>query len=200
MLFIELSGPAEVLDAELELVRQLVEDGGGQGLVQERDPTRQRQLWRIRHDLFFAEKAMARGKEVLSTDVCVPLQELGGALRATREAIDRRGLTGGISAHAGDGNVHAAILVDPADEHEMSAVHGLTDDLIDDALARGGTCSGEHGIGLGKIRALAREHGDQIALMRSLKAAFDPHGIMNPGKVLPAAEPGRAPQSPTDTG
>jgi len=200
MLFIELSGPAEVLAAELDLVRELAEDGGGYGLVEERDPTRQRHLWRIRHDLFFAEKAMARHKEVLSTDVCVPLEELGAALRATREAIDRHRLTGGISAHAGDGNVHAAILVDPADEQEMASVGGLIDELVDDALARGGTCSGEHGIGLGKISALIREHGEQIALMRSLKAAFDPNGIMNPGKVLPAADPGQSPQRAADTG
>jgi FAD/FMN-containing dehydrogenase len=141
-------------------------------------------VWRIRHDLFFAEKAMAPGREALSTDVCVPLGELAGAMAATREAIDRRGLLGGVSAHAGDGNIHAAVLLDPADAAEMGAAEALIEELADDAIARGGTCSGEHGIGIGKIGALAREHGDSLGLMRAIKHALDPAGIMNPGKII----------------
>lgn len=184
LLIVELAGsPAEVA-TETHEVRGLLAEAGARSLEEERDPTRRAQLWRARHDVFFAEKAMAPGKESLSTDVCVPLTELEGALRGSREAIDRLELTSGVSAHAGDGNVHVGLLVDPSDRDEMARVAELTEELIDYALARGGTCSGEHGIGLGKIGALEREHGDQIGLMRAIKAAFDPNGVMNPGKVL----------------
>jgi D-lactate dehydrogenase (cytochrome) len=190
MLFLELGGSGDALDGELEQVHELLVDTRAFEVVEERDPTRRAQVWRARHELLFAEKAMAPGRELVSTDVCVPLTELAGALRATREAIDRRSLIGGVSAHAGDGNIHAALLVDPSDERDMAAVDGLIDELVEDALRRGGTCSGEHGIGLGKIAALEREHGDQLPLMHAIKRAFDPHDIMNPGKLL------RAPPQP----
>jgi D-lactate dehydrogenase (cytochrome) len=184
MLFLELAGsPGSVADG-LDYVRALLDEAGATDVLEERDPTRQRQVWRIRHDLFFAEKTMAPGRESLSTDVCVPLGELAGAIRATSEALAARGLIGGVSAHAGDGNIHASVLLDPADPAELARAHELVDALVDDALARGGTCSGEHGIGLGKIGALAREHGDQLDLMRAIKQVFDPHGVMNPGKLL----------------
>jgi D-lactate dehydrogenase (cytochrome) len=184
MLFLELAGsPGSVADG-LEYVRELLAEARATDVLEEVDPTRQRQVWRIRHELFFAEKAMAPGREALSTDVCVPLGELSGAIRATSKAIASQGLIGGVSAHAGDGNIHASVLLDPADPGELARAHALVEALVDDALARGGTCSGEHGIGLGKIGALEREHGDQLDLMRAIKQAFDPHGVMNPGKVL----------------
>jgi D-lactate dehydrogenase (cytochrome) len=91
---------------------------------------------------------------------------------------------GGILGHAGDGNVHLALLVDPDDPAEVAASDELVEVLVADALARGGTCTGEHGIGMGKIGALEREHGELLPLMRGIKDVFDPHGIMNPGKVL----------------
>jgi D-lactate dehydrogenase (cytochrome) len=107
-----------------------------------------------------------------------------------RVEIDRRGLVGGILGHAGDGNVHVALQVDPDDPAEIAASDELVEVLVADALARGGTCTGEHGVGLGKIGALEREHGDLVPLMRGIKELFDPHGIMNPGKVLrPVTEP-----------
>jgi D-lactate dehydrogenase (cytochrome) len=184
LLFVELAGSAAEVEAELEVVRDLLLEAGATSLTDERDPTRRAQLWRARHEIFFAEKAMAPGKASLSTDVCVPLGELEGVLRTSREAVDRLDLLGGISAHAGDGNVHVALLVDPDDRDEMGRVDRLLDELVDYALAHDGTCTGEHGIGLGKLGSLEREHGDQIELMRAIKAAFDPHGVMNPGKVL----------------
>jgi D-lactate dehydrogenase (cytochrome) len=101
-----------------------------------------------------------------------------------RAELDRRGLVAGIVGHAGDGNVHLSLMVDPDDPEELRASDELVDALVTDALARGGTCTGEHGIGAGKIRALEREHGDLLPLMRGVKQVFDPHGIMNPGKVL----------------
>jgi D-lactate dehydrogenase (cytochrome) len=95
------------------------------------------------------------------------------------------GLRGGILGHVGDGNFHYGAMVDPDDPAEIEAFAELSRILVEDALARGGTCTGEHGVGAGKISALAREHPDLLPLMRGVKALFDPHGIMNPGKVIP---------------
>jgi D-lactate dehydrogenase (cytochrome) len=184
LLFVEVAGGATQVETELEEVRAVLAGAGATGLAEERDPTRRARLWRARHEIFFAEKAMAPGKASVSTDVCVPLGELEGAMRDARAAIDRLGLVGGISAHAGDGNFHVALLVDPDDAEEMDRVGRFNEALVDYALAHDGTCTGEHGIGLGKLDFLAREHGDQLELMRSIKAAFDPNGVMNPGKVL----------------
>ena len=183
LLLIEVSGSDASVLADLADVRAIVDEHGGRAVAEERDPTRRAELWRARHDLFFAEKAMAPGREEVSTDVCVPLEGLAGALVRTRAAIDRLGLLGGVSAHAGDGNIHAALLVDPGDLDEMRRLHALVEELADDAIALGGTCSGEHGIGLGKREALGREHAELLPLMRAIKRVWDPAGVLNPGKV-----------------
>jgi D-lactate dehydrogenase (cytochrome) len=115
----------------------------------------------------------------------VPLTELAGAVRFARGEIERLGLDAGIVGHAGDGNLHVAIQVGP-DPIAIERSEELVHNVVADALARGGTSTGEHGIGLGKIDALAQEHGDLIPLMQAIKASFDPNGILNPGKVLPS--------------
>ena len=114
----------------------------------------------------------------------MPLTELAGAVRFARTEIERLGLEAGILGHAGDGNLHVAMQLAP---DGVAASEELVRNIVDDALARGGTCTGEHGVGLGKIGALEREHGDLIPLMQAIRASFDPNGIMNPGKVLRAA-------------
>jgi D-lactate dehydrogenase (cytochrome) len=187
LVFIELAGAPAATHADAEQLRWLLAEAGATEVREERDPTRRAQLWRARHDLFFAEKSMAPGKAALSTDVCVPLSELAGAVIAHQEGLARHGLLGGVSAHAGDGNIHAAVLFDPRDRDEQHRVDAFVDELVEDALRRGGTSTGEHGIGLGKRHALALEHADQLDLMAAIKGAFDPKGIMNPGKLLPAS-------------
>jgi D-lactate dehydrogenase (cytochrome) len=123
-----------------------------------------------------------------STDVCVPISQLSGAIAFARREADRLRLRAGILGHVGDGNFHVGVTLDPDDAAEVARLHELTDRVAADALERGGTCTGEHGIGVGKIDALEREHPDLLPLYRGLKELFDPHGIMNPGKVLrPAA-------------
>ena len=116
----------------------------------------------------------------------MPLTELAAAVRFARGEIDRLGLDAGILGHAGDGNLHVAVQV-PPEPAEIARSDELVRNVVDDALARGGTCTGEHGVGLGKIGALEQEHGDLIPLMRAIKQSFDPNGILNPGKVLRAA-------------
>ena len=130
-----------------------------------------------------------------ATDVCVPVSELPEAIRRARASLDEHGFeeAAAIVAHAGDGNYHVLFMLDPDDPGERTRAQNLDAELVEWALAHGGTCTGEHGIGLGKIRYLEAEHGDLIPLMRGIKRLLDPKGILNPGKVLPAEPPAPAP-------
>ena len=120
----------------------------------------------------------------MSTDVCVPLSELPGAIGAARRLVDGLGIPAAILGHVGDGNYHVAFLIDVDREDEVRTAKEINAAIVEDALARGGTCTGEHGIGLGKLDYLEREHGDLLPLMRGIKNLLDPAGILNPGKVL----------------
>ena len=182
-LFVEATGSEAVVLADLELVQAIAQAEGATDVVYERDPDARARLWKSRHDAAHATAAMFPGTKERATDVCVPLTELAGAAHFARCEIDRLGLNAGIVGHAGDGNLHVAAQIDP---DEIGLSNDLVHSVVDDALARGGTCTGEHGIGLGKIGALEQEHGDLIPLMLAIKASFDPQGILNPGKVLPA--------------
>jgi D-lactate dehydrogenase (cytochrome) len=114
----------------------------------------------------------------------VPVSYLPEAIGRARQAVERLGLDAAIVGHVGDGNYHVLFMLDPADPSEQEAAERLNEELVDFALARGGTCTGEHGIGLGKIGYLGREHGDLVPLMRGIKALLDPNGILNPGKIF----------------
>ncbi len=186
-LFVEAAGTEQAVASDLELVRAIAEDEGTTDVAAERDPTARSRLWAARHAAAYAAAAAAPGKLPRATDVCVPLSELAEAVALARAEVDRRGLVAGIVGHAGDGNVHVALHVDPDDPAELAEADALVETLVADALARGGTCTGEHGIGLGKLGALEREHPDLLPLMRGVKDVFDPHGILNPGKVVRAA-------------
>ena len=185
-LFVEAAGAEGTVASDLELVTAIAESEGALDVVAERDPTARTRLWAARHASAYATAAAAApGKRHRSTDICVPLSELAAAVSFARRELERRGLVAGLVGHAGDGNVHLSLMVDPDDADEVRRSDELIELLVDDALARGGTCTGEHGIGLGKIHGLEAEHGDLLPLMRGVKRVFDPNGIMNPGKVLP---------------
>ena len=184
-LFVEASGSEELVLADLELVQAIATAEGATEIVTERDPDARARLWKARHEAANATAAAFPGTKERATDVCVPLTELAGAAHFARAEIDRLGLNAGIVGHAGDGNLHVAVQVDAS---EIPLSEELVHNIVDDALARGGTCTGEHGIGIGKIGALEQEHGDLVPLMQAIKASFDPNGILNPGKVLPAAD------------
>ena len=148
------------------------------------DPTGRARLWEARHHVLFALLASAPGKVHKSTDVCVPVPALAASIRHARAALDERGLDASIIAHAGDGNHHVLFMLDPADPEERRRADELNAEIVEWALEHGGTCTGEHGIGMGKLDYLAREHGDLLPLMRGIKQLLDPAGILNPGKVL----------------
>ena len=183
-LFVEAAGNEGAVEADVGLVRSIAESEGALELEAERDPTARARLWQARHDVAYAVQHSTPGCKHKYTDVCVPVSELAAAVAVARAGVDELGLRASIVGHAGDGNFHVGISVDPDDPAEVDAAEELGRRLVDDALARGGTCSGEHGIGLGKIDALEQEHADLMPLYREIKMLFDPNGIMNPGKLL----------------
>jgi D-lactate dehydrogenase (cytochrome) len=183
-LFVESTGSRGMVEADVALVAELAKANGATELTTEQDPDERTRLWRARHDAAHAAAAYRPGTRERTTDVCVPLTELAAAVRVARYELDRVGLEGGIFGHAGDGNLHVNIRVHPDDPDSLARSDELVRSLVADALARGGTCTGEHGIGAGKIAALALEHPDLVPLYRAVKEAFDPLGILNPGKVV----------------
>jgi D-lactate dehydrogenase (cytochrome) len=192
-LFAEAAGSAGSVDGDLELVLALAGEEGAVEVVHERDPTRRAKLWEARHHAAHSLNLLRPASKHVATDVCVPLAELPGAVVFAREHVDRLGLVAGILGHVGDGNFHVGVTLDPNDADEIGRWYELSRLVVEDAVRRGGTCTGEHGIGLGKVRALELEHPDLLPLYRGLKQLFDPNGIMNPGKVVVAdGRPGKA--------
>jgi D-lactate dehydrogenase (cytochrome) len=185
-LFAESAGTESSVDGDLELLLALAEQEGAIEIVHERDRDARARLWEARHNAAYAWSLLWPETRHCSTDVCVPLSELPASVQFARETVDRLGLRAGIVGHVGDGNYHVGVTLDPDDEREVAVWHEFSRLLVQDALERGGTCTGEHGIGMGKVDALALEHPDLLPLYRGVKSVFDPSGIMNPGKLLPA--------------
>jgi D-lactate dehydrogenase (cytochrome) len=184
-LFVEFGGTEAGVAGDLASTRELAEDEGATAFESESDPTARAHMWNARHNALTASLALATGSRAMTTDVAVPVSELPAAIEHARTALDESNLRGGIVGHVGDGNFHVVFLLDPDDAASIAQAEALNTRVVEDALARGGTCTGEHGIGQGKIRYLEREHGDLVPLFRGIKELFDPNGIMNPGKVLP---------------
>ena len=186
-LFVEFHGtPAgarEQVEAFAEIARG---EGGGELQWAERQEDRNK-LWQARHDAYWAARALKPGAEVLSTDVCVPISSLAACVVATRQDIDRTGLLAPIVGHVGDGNFHVLPLIDPTSPEEKRKVREFLDRLIERALRYEGTCTGEHGVGQGKMAYLAAEHGLAIGVMAAIKKALDPLNILNPGKIFALA-------------
>ena len=184
-LFVEFGGTEAGVAGDLAATRELADDEGATAFESESDPTARAQMWNARHSALMASLALAPGSKAMTTDVAVPVSELAAAVELARRALDESGLLGGIVGHVGDGNFHVGFLLDPDDEESIAKAEALNARLVEDALARGGTSTGEHGIGLGKLAYLEREHGDLVPLYRGIKKLLDPNGIMNPGKVVP---------------
>jgi D-lactate dehydrogenase (cytochrome) len=183
-LFIEIGASAATAAGDIAAAQRIAEAEGVMQFELEREPDAQERLWEARHLVGFAVQARAPEKEVIGTDVCVPYSELPGAIAFARGLLDERGMEASVIAHAGDGNYHLTFTIDRADAAELERFHGLYAELVTHALARGGTCSGEHGIGLAKLDFLEQEHGDLMPAMRAIKRGLDPAGILNPGKVM----------------
>jgi D-lactate dehydrogenase (cytochrome) len=184
-LFLEFHGSHREVEEQDRNTAAIVEEFGALDYRASIGGVERKALWRARHDHFYASLAMRPGARAITTDVCVPLSSLAASVTEARLDIESLGLTATIAGHVGDGNFHVVILVDPADREELAAAEKMNSSLVERALAAGGTCTGEHGIGLRKRDFLARELPGAIEVMRSIKRVLDPLDILNPGKVFP---------------
>ena len=163
------------------MAEQLANEHGGLGFQWQSTLAERERLWKARHDVYYATRALRPGSNVLTTDVCVPISRLAECIVATRADLEHASFPAVMVGHVGDGNFHVQCLLG-ADE--MVEANAFAERLVERALAMGGTCSGEHGVGLGKKKYLTAEHGEALEVMRTLKRALDPDNRMNPGKVL----------------
>ncbi|MBT3556412.1 MAG: FAD-binding protein [Rhodospirillales bacterium] len=184
-LFFEFHGSEAGVQEQTETVRDLADGNGGGDFQWATDEQQRLHLWQARHDAYYACLALRPGTKGMVTDVCVPISRLAESILETQKDIQDTGLLAPIVGHVGDGNFHLCILVDPDDTAEIERAMALNERLVLRAIAMDGTCTGEHGVGYGKTAFLTAEHGDGVSVMRAVKNALDPQGIMNPGKMIP---------------
>jgi D-lactate dehydrogenase (cytochrome) len=184
-LFLEFHGSNQSVNEQAKMTSDIMASHGGSGFKWAADQTERNKLWSARHNAFYADLAIRPGSKIIATDVAVPISRLPEIITATKEDIVKSGLIGPIVGHVGDGNFHILLVCDPDNDEEFSRAKQLANRTAERALAMGGTCTGEHGIGLGKKLLLEKQFGPAgIQVMRTLKAALDPKGIMNPGKII----------------
>jgi D-lactate dehydrogenase (cytochrome) len=183
-LFLEFHGIKDSLANEVHLTKELFIDSGCYQFEFESDTNGRARLWDARHNLFYAYLHSNPGKKMMNTDVCVPLSKLAEAVEQSRRFIDESGLDGTVAGHIGDGNFHAGLVIDPKNPFDIERANRVNEQIVDFALTHGGTCTGEHGVGLGKMKYQKREHGDALDIMKSFKRVLDPKGILNPGKIF----------------
>jgi D-lactate dehydrogenase (cytochrome) len=183
-LFLEFHGASEDdVRAQARETAEIAAEHGGGDFSWAADERERRQLWRARHGAYAAARALRPGSSGLTTDVCVPVSALADCIAAAQADIAEQGLTAAIVGHVGDGNFHTIVLVDPDDAGEMARAQRFHKRLVQRALAHEGTCTGEHGVGYGKVEFLIAEHGRAaVEMMSAVKSALDPDGIFNPGK------------------
>jgi D-lactate dehydrogenase (cytochrome) len=163
------------------LAEQLAGEHGGHGFAWETTTAGRERLWKARHDVYYAARAVRPGSEVLTTDVCVPISRLAECIVATRAELDQASFPATIVGHVGDGNFHVQCMYAPGQIDEVEAFAAR---LVERAQSMGGTCTGEHGVGIGKKKYLKNEHGEGLEVMRALKRTLDPDNRMNPGKIF----------------
>ena len=185
MLFVEFHGSPAGVAEQSERFGEIADDLGGGPFEWTTKPEDRTRLWQARHDAYWAGRGLRPGVQAIATDVCVPLSRLAECVTETQREIAAHGLVAPIIGHVGDGNFHLTLLVDMADAAEVKAAKILCERLVERALAMDGTCTGEHGVGQGKMKYLAGELGEPaLAAMAAIKRALDPDGIMNPGKIV----------------
>ena len=185
-LFFEFHGSPAAVAEHAETVQAIADEMGGANFEWATRPEDRSRLWQARHDAYFACLQLKPGCRCFPTDVCVPISRLAECIAATYEDIAQVSIPIALFGHVGDGNFHLVVLVDRGNPQEMAEAAWISERVVERAIALDGTCTGEHGIGLGKRKYLVREHGAvAVDVMRALKIALDPHNLLNPGKVLP---------------
>jgi D-lactate dehydrogenase (cytochrome) len=185
MLFLEFHGSAASVEEQSARFGEIAADLGGGPFAWATKTEDRTRLWQARHDAYWAALGLRPGAKAIASDVCVPISRLAECVTATQADVAASGLVAPIVGHVGDGNFHLSILVDMANGGEIRSTEELLERLVERALSMEGTCTGEHGIGQGKMKYLQAEHGDAaLFAMRSIKTALDPLNIMNPGKIV----------------
>lgn len=184
-LLVEFHGSPQGVAEQAERFGEIARDFGCRGFQWAKAQEDRTRLWAMRHQAYPAILATRPGCTAIVTDVCVPISALAEAVEETRADISASPIPGPILGHVGDGNFHAILLVHPDDPADMAIAKRLAARMADRALRLGGTISGEHGIGMGKLAAMAAEHGPAWAVMGAIKHALDPQDLMNPGKLVP---------------
>ncbi|MDI1344131.1 MAG: FAD-linked oxidase C-terminal domain-containing protein [Pseudolabrys sp.] len=189
-LLMEFHGTAAGVEEQAKAVQAIAAGEGGAAFKWSVQAEQRTRIWQARHDAVWANQQMRPGWSMWPTDVCVPISQLADCILATKADIEREGLFAPVLGHVGDGNFHLTIFFDPADPASLPRIKLLNERLVRRALAMQGTCSGEHGIGLGKTQFMREEHGEAVDIMLAIKRALDPDNILNPGKMLgPGALP-----------
>ena len=185
-LFFEFHGTADGVREQGELMESIAADHGGSAFAYATAAEDRSKLWKARHNAWYAALSLRPGCMGFSTDACVPISRLADCVLETREDVESSGLVCPIVGHVGDGNFHLLVLYDPAVPAERASAEALAQRVALRAIRMGGTCTGEHGVGIHKLDALVAEHGDDaVDLMRTIKRALDPRDILNPGKTVP---------------
>ncbi|MCL1702886.1 FAD-linked oxidase C-terminal domain-containing protein [Lysinibacillus sp. Bpr_S20] len=183
-LFLEFHGNEAGLKQDVEFMKEIVASHNCENIEFETDNAARNQLWEARHNLAYAYVHGHPGKKLMVTDVCLPISELAGAIAHAREALDLLALTGGIVGHVGDGNFHVLLMIDMNDSNEIKKADEFNELIVMYALERGGTCTGEHGVGIGKQKYQEKEHGEALLVMEKIKQVLDPDSLLNPNKIL----------------
>ncbi|WP_417588791.1 FAD-binding oxidoreductase [Pararhodobacter oceanensis] len=183
-LMLEFHGSESGVAEQAARFGEIAEDFGAQGFRWAEKTEDRTALWAMRHNAYRAALTAYPGRRPITTDICVPISKLAEAVEETAAEIAASGIPGPIVGHVGDGNFHALLLPLEGDAQEWERAQALAANMAERALRLGGTVSGEHGIGMGKMKYMAREHGEGWAVMGAIKAALDPEGVMNPGKLL----------------
>ena len=184
-LFIEFHGSETGVSEDAQNFGAVVQEFGGSDFQWSLNSEERQRLWSMRHNAYYAGLSFRPGATALTTDICVPISRLAEAIRLTREDIEKTDLLAPIVGHVGDGNYHVLFLLEPGNAQELTKVQKIADRMAERALQMGGTTTGEHGIGLGKLGYMRSEHGQAWDVMGDIKRTLDPNNIMNPGKVVP---------------
>ena len=183
-LFFEFHGSESSVTERVAAASPVAARHGGEDFRKATGQKERDRLWQARYDAYYASRTMRPGSVGYVTDVCVPVSRLADCILKTKEELKASTLIAPLFGHVGDGNFHVVFLIDPNRPEELAEAREFGERIVEFALEMGGTCTGEHGIGLGKLAALEQEHGEGVRVMQAIKKALDPLNIMNPGKVV----------------